>query len=111
MGFLMDFVILMKPLPHNLCKPFVLYLGDSYVRDLEYDWQTLVENVVDPSHVPFAHHGLQGNRAQASLIPIEITESTTARIEAKTEGRFRTRMTFEPPCRVEYAIAFGDTGK
>jgi phenylpropionate dioxygenase-like ring-hydroxylating dioxygenase large terminal subunit len=41
------------------------FVWDSYVRDLEYDWQTLVENVVDPSHVPFAHHGLQGNRAQA----------------------------------------------
>lgn len=87
------------------------FVWDSYVRDLEYDWQTLVENVVDPSHVPFAHHGLQGNRAQASPIPMEITESTIARIEAKTEGRFRTRITFEPPCRVEYAIAFGDTGK
>jgi phenylpropionate dioxygenase-like ring-hydroxylating dioxygenase large terminal subunit len=87
------------------------FVWDSYVRDLEYDWQTLVENVVDPSHVPFAHHGLQGNRSQASAIPMEITESTTERIEAKTEGRFKTRMTFEPPCRVEYAIAFGDSGK
>jgi hypothetical protein len=27
MGFLMDFVILMKPHPYNLFKPFVLYLG------------------------------------------------------------------------------------
>jgi phenylpropionate dioxygenase-like ring-hydroxylating dioxygenase large terminal subunit len=87
------------------------FVWDSYVRDLAYDWQTLVENVVDPSHVPFAHHGLQGNRAQATPIPMEIIESTAARIEAKTEGRFRTRITFEPPCRVEYAIAFGDSGK
>lgn len=40
-------------------KGFVWF---SVVRDLEYDWQTLVENVADPSHVPFAHHGIQGNR-------------------------------------------------
>lgn len=83
------------------------FVWDSYVRDLDYDWQTLVENVVDPSHVPFAHHGVQGNRAQARPVPIQITESTPTRIEAKSEGRFNTKMTFEPPCRVEYAIAFG----
>ena len=33
-----------------------------YQRDVPYDWDTLVENIVDPSHVPFAHHGVQGNR-------------------------------------------------
>jgi len=37
-----------------------------YGRDLEYDWQTLVENVADPSHVPFAHHGVQGDRDQGN---------------------------------------------
>jgi len=83
------------------------FVWDSYVRDLEYDWQTLVENVVDPSHVPFAHHGVQGNRAQARPVPLQITQSTPTCIEAKSEGRFNTKMTFEPPCRVEYAIAFG----
>ena len=36
------------------------FVWSSMVRDLEYDWQTLVENVADPSHVPFAHHGIQG---------------------------------------------------
>ena len=32
------------------------FVWSSFVRDLEYDWQTLVENVADPTHVPFAHH-------------------------------------------------------
>ena len=31
-------------------------------------WQILVENFVDPSHVPFAHHGVQGNRCCAAPI-------------------------------------------
>jgi phenylpropionate dioxygenase-like ring-hydroxylating dioxygenase large terminal subunit len=84
------------------------FVWDSYVRDLEYDWQTLVENVVDPSHVPFTHHGLQGNRKQAVPVPIEIIESTADQIVAKTSGRFKTEITFEPPCRVEYKIAFGE---
>lgn len=26
------------------------------------DWQTLIENAADPSHVPFCHHGVQGDR-------------------------------------------------
>jgi hypothetical protein len=34
MGFLMDFVILMKPHPHNIFKLFVLYLGLSLVQNL-----------------------------------------------------------------------------
>eukprot|EP00980_Cylindrotheca_fusiformis_P002462 scaffold584_cov132-Cylindrotheca_fusiformis.AAC.15 len=43
----------------------------TYTRDLPYGWATLVENLIDPSHVPFAHHGLQGKRTDA--IPINMT--------------------------------------
>ena len=80
------------------------FVWDSYVRDLAYDWQTLVENVLDPSHVSFAHHGVQGKRSQGRPLPIEITTSTAKQIEAKSVGRFSSNITFEPPCRVEYAI-------
>lgn len=84
------------------------FVWSSMVRDLEYDWQTLVENVADPSHVPFAHHGVQGNRNRAKPLPIKIVESTQNRIEAKTEGGFETHITFTPPCHLEYAISFGN---
>jgi phenylpropionate dioxygenase-like ring-hydroxylating dioxygenase large terminal subunit len=43
----------------------------TYSRDLPYGWDSLVENLIDPSHVPFAHHGLQGKREDA--IPINMT--------------------------------------
>jgi phenylpropionate dioxygenase-like ring-hydroxylating dioxygenase large terminal subunit len=43
----------------------------TYTRDLPYGWDSLVENLIDPSHVPFAHHGLQGKRDDA--IPINMT--------------------------------------
>jgi phenylpropionate dioxygenase-like ring-hydroxylating dioxygenase large terminal subunit len=36
--------------------------GHKYVRDLPYGWDFLVENLVDPSHVNYAHHGIIGNR-------------------------------------------------
>ncbi|MGK7916389.1 MAG: Rieske 2Fe-2S domain-containing protein [Prochloraceae cyanobacterium] len=92
----------------NASKGFV---WSSMVRDLEYDWQTLIENVADPSHVPFAHHGVQGNREKAIPIPLEIVQSTDNLIEAKTTRPFKTTITFEPPCRLEYAISFGDQGQ
>ena len=82
------------------------FVWSSMVRDLEYDWQILIENVADPSHVPFAHHGIQGDRRQARPIPLTITQSTVDLIEATTDVPFKTTITFEPPCRLEYTIAF-----
>ncbi len=83
------------------------FVWSSMVRDLEYDWQSLVENLADPSHVQFAHHGVQGDRRLAKPIPLKISQSTVNLIEATTEIPFKTTITFEPPCRLEYAISFG----
>eukprot|EP00803_Ostreobium_quekettii_P002555 evm.model.scf_16.11 EVM.evm.TU.scf_16.11 scf_16:132540-135565(+) len=44
-------------------------------RDLVYGHNLLVENVMDPSHVPFAHHGVQGNRD--TFKPLKITRVNT----------------------------------
>ncbi len=87
------------------------FVWSSYVRDLEYDWQTLIENVADPSHVPFAHHGVQGNREKARPIPLNIVKSTMNLIEVNIERGLPTTITFEPPCRLEYTINLGNTGK
>jgi phenylpropionate dioxygenase-like ring-hydroxylating dioxygenase large terminal subunit len=87
------------------------FVWSSFVRDLEYDWQTLVENVADPSHVPFAHHGVQGNREKARPITLNVVESTASLIEVSTSGNFSTKITFEPPCRLEYTISLGDSDK
>ncbi|MGB3640032.1 MAG: Rieske 2Fe-2S domain-containing protein [Rivularia sp. (in: cyanobacteria)] len=87
------------------------FVWSSYVRDLEYDWQTLVENVADPSHVPFTHHGVIGNRQQASSILLEIIKSTPDLIEVNYSGRFQSTITFEPPCRLEYTTHIGNEGK
>jgi phenylpropionate dioxygenase-like ring-hydroxylating dioxygenase large terminal subunit len=53
---------------------------DSWVcmdtfRDLPYDALTLLENVLDASHVPFTHHGTVGNRANAAPVELEVLES------------------------------------
>lgn len=66
----------------------------TFSRDLPYSWDALVENLIDPSHVPFAHHGLQGKRTDA--IPINMTfpivkgeEGFTFNWEDRTMGLMR----------------------
>jgi phenylpropionate dioxygenase-like ring-hydroxylating dioxygenase large terminal subunit len=44
-------------------------------RDLPYDALTLLENVLDASHLPFTHHKSVGNRANAAPMILEILES------------------------------------
>jgi phenylpropionate dioxygenase-like ring-hydroxylating dioxygenase large terminal subunit len=44
-------------------------------RDLPYDALTLLENVLDASHVPFTHHRTVGDRANASPVNLEVIES------------------------------------
>lgn len=44
-------------------------------RDLPYDALTLLENVLDSSHVPFTHHRSVGNRANAAPVELEVCAS------------------------------------
>lgn len=48
--------------------------ASTFTRDLPYGWDTLLENIVDPAHIPFAHHGMQGKRDDA--IAINMTTPT-----------------------------------
>lgn len=41
-------------------------------RDLPYDALTLLENVLDASHIPYTHHRTVGNRANASKVDLEV---------------------------------------
>lgn len=45
-------------------------------RDVPYDALTLLENILDPSHVSFTHHKTVGNRANAAALELEVIEST-----------------------------------
>ncbi|MBH8555106.1 Rieske 2Fe-2S domain-containing protein [Nostocaceae cyanobacterium CENA357] len=44
-------------------------------RDVPYDALTLLENILDPSHVAFTHHQTVGNRANATALGLEVIES------------------------------------
>lgn len=45
-------------------------------RDLPYDALTLLENVLDSSHLPFTHHKSVGNRSNAAPVELEVLESS-----------------------------------
>jgi phenylpropionate dioxygenase-like ring-hydroxylating dioxygenase large terminal subunit len=44
-------------------------------RDLPYDALTLMENVLDSSHIPYTHHKTVGNRQNAGPVELEVVES------------------------------------
>lgn len=44
-------------------------------RDLPYDAFTLLENVLDSSHIPFTHHKTVGNRQNAAPVALEVKSS------------------------------------
>ena len=44
-------------------------------RDLPYGALTLMENVLDSSHIPYTHHRTVGNRANVSPVELEVVDS------------------------------------
>jgi phenylpropionate dioxygenase-like ring-hydroxylating dioxygenase large terminal subunit len=52
-------------------------------RDLPYDALTLLENVIDASHIPYTHHKTVGNRNNAAPVELEILESGKAGFTGK----------------------------
>ncbi|QLE54743.1 Rieske 2Fe-2S domain-containing protein [Nostoc sp. TCL26-01] len=44
-------------------------------RDVPYDALTLLENILDPSHVAYTHHRTVGNRKNASALELEVVKS------------------------------------
>ncbi|CAG9460111.1 unnamed protein product [Pedinophyceae sp. YPF-701] len=46
----------------------------TLVRDLPYDYSTLMENVMDVSHVPWTHHGTVGDRKDACVVDLRVVE-------------------------------------
>jgi len=44
-------------------------------RDLPYDALTLMENVLDASHIPYTHHRTVGNRANVAPVELEVVKS------------------------------------
>jgi phenylpropionate dioxygenase-like ring-hydroxylating dioxygenase large terminal subunit len=54
-------------------------------RNLPYDALTLMENVLDSSHLPYTHHRSVGNRANAAPVELEVVASGKWGFQGKWE--------------------------
>jgi phenylpropionate dioxygenase-like ring-hydroxylating dioxygenase large terminal subunit len=78
-------------------------VADTF-RDLPYDALTLLENVLDVSHVPFTHHATVGRRETAGPVALQLEESGPDGFhgvwpEGPRQGKLGTQFTtFLAPC-------------
>ena len=78
-----------------------------FTRELCYSFDVLVENFMDPAHIPFAHHGLQGVRGDGSPIPMARVAMNETHVEASFEDVIRGKaregvVSFRRPARYHF---------
>ncbi|EFJ51773.1 hypothetical protein VOLCADRAFT_87282 [Volvox carteri f. nagariensis] len=67
------------PLVPELDEPNGKWIAQDVWRDLPYDWSTLMENVLDASHVPFTHHASMSNRNTIGLYDLKLVTPLSER--------------------------------
>ena len=86
-------------------------------RDLPYDGLTLLENVIDASHIPYTHHKTVGNRSNVAPLDLEVTESGKHGFkgvwsEGPRKGKLGTQYTtFTAPCLVWHDLTSKQFGR
>ncbi len=86
-------------------------------RDLPYDALTLLENVLDPSHLPYTHHGSVGKRSNASPVELEVLTSnksgfTGTWADGPRKGTLgRQNTTFIAPCLMWHELTSKQLGE
>ncbi|WOL07429.1 pheophorbide a oxygenase, chloroplastic [Canna indica] len=69
-------------------------------RDLFYGYDTLMENVSDPSHIEFAHHKVTGRRDRARPLAFKLESSGAWGYAGSDSGNPRITAKFIAPCYV-----------
>ena len=86
-------------------------------RDVPYDAFTLLENVIDPSHVPYTHHETVGKRGNAAPVELEVTHSDKYGFagvwkEGPRKGALGTQYTkFVAPCLMWHDLTSKQFGR
>ncbi|XP_072985901.1 pheophorbide a oxygenase, chloroplastic [Typha latifolia] len=83
-------------LPEDLDNP--AFSTVTIQRDLFYGYDTLMENVSDPSHIEFAHHKVTGRRDRAKPLPFKLESSGVWGYSGSNEGNPRISAKFIAPC-------------
>jgi hypothetical protein len=79
-----------------------LYGKEGYVCqylcvDLPIDHSLMIENLLDPAHIPFAHEGTIGKRDMVKSLEMKLTKTTRGIRGSVREGYFNG---FEAPCGI-----------
>nr|GMD25431.1 pheophorbide A oxygenase, chloroplastic [Ipomoea batatas] len=86
-------------LPEDFDKPE--FATVTIQRDLYYGYDTLMENVSDPSHIDFAHHKVTGRRDRAKPLPFKMESSGPWGYAGANSDNPKISAKFIAPC---YAI-------
>ncbi|CAH9119500.1 unnamed protein product [Cuscuta europaea] len=87
---------LLKWLPGDFDKPE--FATVSIQRDLFYGYDTLMENVSDPSHIDFAHHKVTGRRDRAKPLPFKMESSGVWGFSGANSDNPKISAKFVAPC-------------
>lgn len=72
----------------------------DYSRDLFMDLPILMENVLDPAHLPFTHHDTISTRDKATAIPIQITSRNRRGFTGRRQTSAPGMVTYQAPNHV-----------
>ena len=84
------------PLPDDIAQYLecVAFEGDrsGFIRMVPYDYEILAENLLDPAHLPFSHHGVyRWQRSNATRVPMTrvppVTPNAIASVEMMDPSR------------------------
>lgn len=99
----------------NVVFPELDQVTNVFTRELPYSFDFLVENFMDPAHIPFAHHGLQGVRSDGINIPMQVLTSidNDEKLEIAFCDRIMGKMrdgivSFTSPCYYHFRVEDDD---
>ncbi len=86
----------------------------DYAIDIDIPHELMIENLLDPAHLPFAHHGTLSNRKKAAPIEFEVqqSENNISGIATTLSGKNSKKINFHfmGPHTVYFDIQFGNKG-
>lgn len=104
------------PTPPDEIFPELHTFSSWSTRELPYSFDFLVENFMDPAHIPFAHHKLQGTRNDTGDIPQQLLTGldNTTHCEVAFQDRTRNKArdavaSFIAPCYYHFRSVKGKT--